>query len=417
MVGVHFFKTYAYNIVMADRRYTRERKSKLNLALRAGFSIWLALAGTSLPVSFVQAAEQIVTVPFETAQAVVWVLCDQRQGSGTVINGEAGYVLTNAHVARDVERNLDPKSCTVGFLADPNEPPVYFYEATVIHSIFSPGRDQDFAILRIGQALNPQRVLPRPFPSVKTFEFPTVSDQVQLYGFSLAGDHLRARAGTVENFSDGFIQTSAPIYSGDSGGAGLDSRFRLIGMPTRIVTLTREGGAPIVKYEIVDIRAVMNWLDTFGTNQHDAFFTHADPVRYHSSAVFINQTSIGCDFLGRSLDSSSVFCFMPGGERLVFPNAKTFLSWFGDFSLVEMVDSSSLAQFRITRNVTFKPGSLVKSATSPRTFVVVDSYGTLRWIPSEAKAIQLWGPNWANLISDIPDEFWINYSIGQPLDG
>ena len=53
-------------------------------------------------------------------------------------------------------------------------------------------------------------------------------------------------------------------------------------------------------------------------------------------------------------------------------------------------DATSVYPFTLKRNVTYRPGTLVKSATGPSVFVVVDSFGTMRWIPTEEKARSLW---------------------------
>jgi len=107
---------------------------------------------------------------------------------------------------------------------------------------------------------------------------------------------------------------------------------------------------------------------------------------------------------------------LPGSERMVFPNEATFVSWFPNYSGVVTIPLEAMRTYKLLRNVTFKPGTLVKSYTSPQVYLVIDSFGTLRWISTEAKAIQLLGPNWASLVRDIPDEFFANYTLGQPLD-
>jgi len=240
---------------------------------------------------------------------------------------------------------------------------------------------------------------------------------VTVVGFSGPDAEREIRAGAIEKFEDGFIQVTAPINFGDSGGATLEAQNNLIGMPTEIVTYTSDDGtSQTTTYQVVDIRAVMIWLDTYGLNESDKFFTHADPARYHQNAIFINQTNLGCDYLARTPIESTVYCLEPGGTRMIFPTEATFLSWFPGFQHIALVSVHSVAQYELSRNVTFKPGTLVKSATSPKVYVVVDAFGTMRWIPSEARAIQLWGPNWASFVHDIPDEFFLNYAIGQPLD-
>ncbi|MCE9586194.1 serine protease [Candidatus Uhrbacteria bacterium] len=341
------------------------------------------------------------------------MICDGLQGSGTVINGIDGYVLTDGHVALNIQTLVEAKSCRVGF---PNTAgkPTYFYRATIEHAVFNPKLNQDFAIVKIGQAIGAD-MLTRPFPSLKTNEFTSKGDSVTLLGYSGGGDELSIRSGTILDYVGGFIRTSAEVSPGDSGGTAIDANGNLFGVPTRIVTIT-DGNEQTVYYELVDIRSVMNWLDTFGLNEHDKFFTHADHNHYHGSAVFITQTDLGCFALGRTASDSSVYCLMGDGTRLSFPLDTTFFSWFSDFDGVDVYDSETIASHRLVRNVTFKPGTLVKSATSPSVYVVVDSFGVLRLIPSEQKAIELWGPAWAGLVFDIPDAFWTNYTIGQPLD-
>lgn len=348
-----------------------------------------------------------------TTRAVVLVVCDQAQGSGTVINGVEGYVLTDAHVVLDTHSLIEAKECQIAFTNN-NDKPVYFYKASIIHSVFNEKLNQDFAILQIGQAIGAD-VIARPFPSVKTNEFTSKGDAITLLGYSGGRDSLSIRSGTIIDYIGGFIRTSAEVSPGDSGGTAVDANGDLFGVPTRIVTII-DGAQESTYYELVDIRAVMNWLDTFGTNAHDTFFVHADYNHYHRSAVFITQNDLGCLNLGRTVDVSSVYCLMGDGTRLAFPMETTYFSWYPDFSLVDTFENESVSAHRLIRNVTFKPGTLIKSATGPNVYVVVDSFGTIRLIPSEQKAIDLWGSAWAGLVFDIPDEFWTNYTIGQPLD-
>lgn len=356
------------------------------------------------------------SVPPEVMQAVVIVQCGNRQGSGTLINNQENYVLTNAHVATDVETGRVASSCTVGFTDNPTETPVYYYRAQIIKTVFQEEGNLDFAILKLTKPTT-NRTLPPPLPMLKTNEFSVKGNPLQILGYPGGQERLAVSEGTIQDFQRGFIQTDAQLHPGDSGGAAIDNQHHLIGIPTRIVSITSgDTRNTETTYELVDIRAVMNWLDTLGPNEHDKYFTHADSDRYHRQAVYVTQASLGCIAYGRSELNNTVYCILPNDERLVFPDAKTFFSWQGDFQSVQTISLPDLASYRITRNVTHKPGTLVKSITSPHVYVVVDIAGTLRLIQSEEKAKILWGPNWAGLVRDVPDEFWINYTIGNPLD-
>lgn len=376
---------------------------------------WLGILSVAfLACLFGMHPAQAATPPFYVEQAVVLVTCGDRQGSGTVVNGDQGYVFTNAHVVADVATGKPAAGCTVGFLDAAGGEPVYVYQASIIHWVYDDALDEDFAILQIGKALT-GRALPKPFPFLKTFEFSAASDTVTLMGYSNpTKNSLEVKSGLILGFEKGFIKVSAPISNGDSGGAAVNAQNELIGAPTRIVTYVSKTETR-TDYEIVDIRSVMNWLDTYGPDMEDKYFTHADYARYHQSAVFVTQDTLGCQFVVRSSASPAVSCILPNDERWIFPNAATFLSWYPDFSSVMTVVPDTLQPFKITRNVTFRPGTLVKSQSSPAVYVVIDTFGTLRWIPSEYEAQTIWGPNWASLVHDVPDEFFGNYVLGQPL--
>jgi hypothetical protein len=101
---------------------------------------------------------------------------------------------------------------------------------------------------------------------------------------------------------------------------------------------------------------------------------------------------------------STVYYFGPDGRRYVFPNDKTYFTWFSDFSKVKQVPDGVLGTIPLARqNITYRPGKkMVKITTDPRTYVV-DQGGVLRHIGSEQLAETLYGLNWKNQIDDVPD--------------
>lgn len=112
---------------------------------------------------------------------------------------------------------------------------------------------------------------------------------------------------------------------------------------------------------------------------------------------------------------STVYYLGADGQRYVFPNEKTYLSWYKDFSTVVTIAQSELEGYMLGGNVTVRPGTkLVKITTNP-TVYSVEAGGNLRSIVSEANAIALWGANWAQRVIDVPDGFFTNYKIGSAL--
>lgn len=112
--------------------------------------------------------------------------------------------------------------------------------------------------------------------------------------------------------------------------------------------------------------------------------------------------------------SDSVY-YVSAGKRWVFPNAATYLSWYQDWSGVTAVTSADLASMPIAGNVTYRPGAkLVKVQTDPKTYAV-DRGGVLRWVTSESVAKELYGDDWGRQVDDIPDIFFTNYTVGEPI--
>lgn len=111
----------------------------------------------------------------------------------------------------------------------------------------------------------------------------------------------------------------------------------------------------------------------------------------------------------------AVYYYADNGTRMVFPNEKTYLSWYSDFSNVKTISDAELAELSIGGNITYRPGSsMVKITTDPKVYAV-DEGGTLRWIATEALASELYGTSWAKNVRDIPDAFFVDYEIGDAI--
>lgn len=104
------------------------------------------------------------------------------------------------------------------------------------------------------------------------------------------------------------------------------------------------------------------------------------------------------------------------GKRYVFPNDKTYFTWYADFSRVTAVTDQELASYAIGGNVTYRPGvKLVKIQSDPKVYAV-DKGGALRWLKTEAAAIALYGSGWSKQVDDMPDSFFVNYISGLDIN-
>lgn len=114
--------------------------------------------------------------------------------------------------------------------------------------------------------------------------------------------------------------------------------------------------------------------------------------------------------------TSAVYYYAADAKRYVFPNEKTYKTWYADFSGVKIITDAELAAIQISGNVTYRPGvKMVKIITDPKVYAVATN-GTLRWVTTESLAASLYGLNWRTMIDDVPDAFFINYNVGAPIN-
>lgn len=108
----------------------------------------------------------------------------------------------------------------------------------------------------------------------------------------------------------------------------------------------------------------------------------------------------------------AVYYYGGDGKRYVFPNEKTYKTWYADFSTVKTITDAELAAVSIGGNATYRPGvKMVKITTDPKVYAVAKG-GALRHVASEAVAVALYGADWNKQIDDVPDAFFTNYTVG-----
>lgn len=112
---------------------------------------------------------------------------------------------------------------------------------------------------------------------------------------------------------------------------------------------------------------------------------------------------------------STVYYFAANGKRYVFPNEKTYFTWYTNFNGVKQIPDGQLATIPLGGNVTYRPGrKMIKITTDPKVYVV-DQGGVLRHIATEQLAQTLYGISWKNQIDDVPDAFFTNYRSGTAI--
>src|SRR3989338_1994103 len=120
--------------------------------------------------------------------------------------------------------------------------------------------------------------------------------------------------------------------------------------------------------------------------------------------------------LVKSVDFDTVYYIDGNNIRHPFPDLITYQSWYGhDFSRVVSVSNDFLKNYPMGKNITIRPGTyLVKIRTAPQVYVF-EQGGVLHELQNESIAEAIYGEGWAKRVVDVPDVFFDNYILGNPI--
>ncbi|MFW0837827.1 MAG: beta strand repeat-containing protein [Candidatus Komeilibacteria bacterium] len=129
----------------------------------------------------------------------------------------------------------------------------------------------------------------------------------------------------------------------------------------------------------------------------------------------VAQAAVDAGSLVKGPNSDAVYYIGSDMKKYVFPDAKTYFSWYSDFSNVQLLSVAELDTYADGGMVLYRAGT--KLVTHPNTAKVyaVEPSGNLRWIPSEEIAAGLYGADWASRVNDINEVFFPQYTVGSDL--
>jgi plastocyanin len=134
------------------------------------------------------------------------------------------------------------------------------------------------------------------------------------------------------------------------------------------------------------------------------------------AATLVSLENLSAGDLIRGESFSAVYYYGDDGFRYVFPNSKTYFTWYDNFDTVKWLSDADLTKIQIGGNATYKPGiKMIKINSDPKVYVISKG-GVIHPIASEAVAVALYGGNWNKMIDDVPDGFFPNYTIGSTID-
>lgn len=187
----------------------------------------------------------------------IWVPNDRlfgkaKGGSGSIVDGEQGLILTNWHVVTNWRDELlnDGGYVQIYRTLDPDQPPVLSYWARVLPAYSAP--DLDLALLQITHRASDQARTTGPFglPQIPMGNSGSVrtGDPVLLLGYpDYAQGRLSWTEGVVATHDDEWIRSDAETSHGHSGGMMLNREGKLIGVLTLYETTSVGGGLAVAR--------------------------------------------------------------------------------------------------------------------------------------------------------------------------
>ena len=113
---------------------------------------------------------------------------------------------------------------------------------------------------------------------------------------------------------------------------------------------------------------------------------------------------------------AAVYYIGSDGMKYVFPDVKTYNTWYTDFSDVVKVSIAELDMYEDGGAVTYRPGTKLVTHQNTAKVYAVGPGGLLHWIPTATVAEDLYGANWGSMVMDvIPGYFSSSYTTGSDL--
>lgn len=113
------------------------------------------------------------------------------------------------------------------------------------------------------------------------------------------------------------------------------------------------------------------------------------------------------------VDGAAVYYIGSDGMKYVFPDPKTYATWYPNFDNVVRVSVSELDMYADGGAVTYRPGTKLITHENTAKVYAVTPGGEYCHIPSEEVAIAIYGEDWGSMVQDvIPGFFSSSYSDG-----
>jgi len=114
---------------------------------------------------------------------------------------------------------------------------------------------------------------------------------------------------------------------------------------------------------------------------------------------------------------AAVYYIGSDGAKYVFPDSKTYFTWYENFDNVVRVDVAELDLYENGGTVTYRAGTKLVTTPDTANVYALEPGGFLRLIPDADTAAAVYGDGWGAMIQDvIPGYFLSSYTTGSDLD-
>jgi len=264
-------------------------------------------------------------------------------GSGTFIDAR-GYLITNFHVIGDTKsgRIHNPNNIAlIGMVKSPREAIKYEWHGRVVRA----DPRLDLALIRIVKSTTGIDVAAHKFPTLPVMSTKLLNpgSPVWIVGFPAGVRTVNMTAGTITGFEMNLVdkvswlRTDAEINPGNSGGLVMDTKGRMVGIPTQVRAADRKHVVETIGFARPAERIPSQWLKELKAG-------HIDDTRIDGKFQLV----IGEAMMGEAQGDQMA---LSNAERLYYqlPSARP--------GLVMVSDHHEIGLFKLGEKKPFRTGT------------------------------------------------------------
>lgn len=116
-------------------------------------------------------------------------------------------------------------------------------------------------------------------------------------------------------------------------------------------------------------------------------------------------------------EKNDLYYYAADGKRYVFPTLDVYKSWYGNFMIenLKVASLETLYETPLGGNVTFRPGTLMKTPSIPSTYLVIKN-GLIRPFATQELVAEIYGSGWEKKVYELPEYYFSQYQVGNPIN-